>query len=182
VSRRKTGHVAALAAQRTRSTIRQMWPALYQIHQSRFSRLDRQAPSQQHCPRTRRFFAITSEPPREERLERYNMFESKAFVAVPTALRNGGFQFRKPEMIIHRKSTTATLANALARRKSGRGWSARCPAHDDGTTSLSISQGSDGQTLVHYPASYNQEEFIAAPCGCGVWALSLSTKCAESEP
>ncbi len=34
-------------------------------------------------------------------------------------------------------------------RKSGEGWSARCPAHDDRTPSLSIAEGDDGRVLIH---------------------------------
>ena len=33
-------------------------------------------------------------------------------------------------------------------KKSGDGWTAKCPAHKDGTASLSISEGSDGRTLL----------------------------------
>jgi len=34
-------------------------------------------------------------------------------------------------------------------KKNGKGWSARCPAHDDRRPSLSISQGDDGRALVN---------------------------------
>lgn len=34
-------------------------------------------------------------------------------------------------------------------RRSGTGWSSRCPAHDDQTPSLSIDHGDDGRVLVH---------------------------------
>jgi len=34
-------------------------------------------------------------------------------------------------------------------RKSGSGWSARCPAHDDRHASLSVSSSDDGRVLLH---------------------------------
>jgi hypothetical protein len=34
-------------------------------------------------------------------------------------------------------------------RKSGRGYTARCPAHDDGSPSLSVREGDDGRALLH---------------------------------
>jgi putative DNA primase/helicase len=40
------------------------------------------------------------------------------------------------------------LAN-LGARRSGRGWVARCPAHDDERPSLSIGIGNDGRVLLH---------------------------------
>ena len=33
-------------------------------------------------------------------------------------------------------------------RKSGKGWSAPCPAHEDRNPSLSISEGDDGRALL----------------------------------
>lgn len=50
-------------------------------------------------------------------------------------------------------STTDPVALLLGRlervRKSGRGWTAKCPAHEDRTASLSIAQGEGGACLVH---------------------------------
>jgi hypothetical protein len=40
------------------------------------------------------------------------------------------------------------LKNFPDAKKSGNGWTAKCPAHDDGTASLSINEGSDGRTLL----------------------------------
>jgi len=34
-------------------------------------------------------------------------------------------------------------------KPSGTGWQAKCPAHDDGTASLSVSEASDGKILMH---------------------------------
>jgi isoaspartyl peptidase/L-asparaginase-like protein (Ntn-hydrolase superfamily) len=41
------------------------------------------------------------------------------------------------------------LAKLPGARKAGNGWSARCPAHEDGRASLSIAQGDDGKLLLH---------------------------------
>ena len=45
--------------------------------------------------------------------------------------------------------SAASIARALSGRRSGRGWTARCPAHDDRDPSLSISISQEGKTLVH---------------------------------
>ena len=49
--------------------------------------------------------------------------------------------------------TVATITDWLDRlqgvRKSGTGYNARCPAHDDANPSLSITEGDDGKVLVH---------------------------------
>lgn len=48
--------------------------------------------------------------------------------------------------------STLTLADILARlsgvRRSGNGWSARCPAHDDRRNSLSVAESADGKILL----------------------------------
>ncbi|MBI3836046.1 MAG: DUF3987 domain-containing protein [Planctomycetes bacterium] len=41
------------------------------------------------------------------------------------------------------------LSKLAGFKKSGDGWSARCPAHDDRTASLSIGVGEDGRVLLH---------------------------------
>lgn len=50
-------------------------------------------------------------------------------------------------------TTTGPVAMLLDRlervRRAGRGWSARCPAHEDRTASLSVAEGGDGRCLVH---------------------------------
>ncbi len=51
------------------------------------------------------------------------------------------------------------LAKLPDAKKSGAGWSARCPAHDDRRASLSIAEGDDGRALVNCHA------------GCGVEAI-----------
>jgi 5S rRNA maturation endonuclease (ribonuclease M5) len=51
----------------------------------------------------------------------------------------------------------------LAPRPSGPGrWQARCPAHDDRTPSLAVSQGSDDRTLLHCHAGCSVEDILAA--------------------
>lgn len=47
-------------------------------------------------------------------------------------------------------------------KKSGNGWTAKCPAHDDGTASLSISTGDDGRTLLHCHAGCLPDAICAA--------------------
>ena len=47
-------------------------------------------------------------------------------------------------------------------RRSGAGWQARCPAHEDRTPSLTISEGDDGRTLVHCHAGCTAEDIAAA--------------------
>jgi hypothetical protein len=42
----------------------------------------------------------------------------------------------------------ASIAHALGGRKSGGGWTARCPAHDDRTPSPSSCDADDGNVLV----------------------------------
>lgn len=43
-------------------------------------------------------------------------------------------------------------------KRSGKGWSARCPAHDDCSPSLSISEGSDGRVLLNCHAGCSVED------------------------
>lgn len=47
-------------------------------------------------------------------------------------------------------------------RKSGDGWTGRCPAHDDSRASLSVAEGNDGRALIHCFAGCNIEEILAA--------------------
>ncbi|MEI8045093.1 MAG: toprim domain-containing protein, partial [Verrucomicrobiota bacterium] len=46
--------------------------------------------------------------------------------------------------------------------KTAAGWQARCPAHEDGRASLSLSQASDGKLLVHCHAGCTPEAVCAA--------------------
>ena len=62
---------------------------------------------------------------------------------------------------------TQRVLNALAESgnqatRSGSGWSARCPAHDDRNPSLSISEGSEGNALVHCHAGCGFDDIVEA--------------------
>ena len=46
--------------------------------------------------------------------------------------------------------------------KSGKGWKARCPAHDDRKASLSIGAGDDGRVLLHCHAGCDVQTVVAA--------------------
>lgn len=66
--------------------------------------------------------------------------------------------------------TAAEIASALDGKRSGNGWSARCPAHDDANPSLSISTGEDGRTLLHCHAGCSQDTVIDALRRRGLWS------------
>ena len=67
----------------------------------------------------------------------------------------------KPEAAV--KMTAAeTIAKALGGRRTGSGWTARCPLHDDQKPSLSISSGKNGKVLVHCHAGCNQRDVYIA--------------------
>jgi len=53
------------------------------------------------------------------------------------------------------------LASALGGRKSGDGWVANCPAHEDHRPSLSI-QEKNGKVLVHCFSSCHQDHVLEA--------------------
>lgn len=54
-------------------------------------------------------------------------------------------------------------------RKSGNGWEACCPSHDDHEPSLSISEGRTGKVLVKCWAGCSQKEVISALRDRGLW-------------
>src|SRR6516164_2548450 len=56
----------------------------------------------------------------------------------------------------------ALLAKLSGAKKTGNGWSARCPAHDDRRASLSISAGDDGRALVRCHAGCTAEAVVSA--------------------
>lgn len=64
--------------------------------------------------------------------------------------------------------TAAQIAERLHGRKSGTGWVARCPAHDDTAPSLSL-RDADGKVLVHCHAGCGQREVINALENIGLW-------------
>lgn len=63
--------------------------------------------------------------------------------------------------------TASEVADRLGATRSGDGWSARCPAHDDHRPSLSIREGADGRVLLHC--------FAGCSFDAVVEALGLST-------
>jgi hypothetical protein len=65
--------------------------------------------------------------------------------------------------------TAETIATALGGRKAGGGWTARCPAHDDHTPSLSIRDAGDGKVLVRCHAGCGQEQVISILRSRGLW-------------
>lgn len=66
-------------------------------------------------------------------------------------------------------SPAATIAHALGGNKSGAGWMARCPAHEDSTPSLSLRDAHDGRLLVYCHAGCDQRTVIAALAQRGLW-------------
>lgn len=63
-------------------------------------------------------------------------------------------------------STPPSLDLVLARldrvRRAGAGWSARCPAHEDRTASLSVAVGADGRILIHDFAGCSVGDVLSA--------------------
>jgi putative DNA primase/helicase len=65
--------------------------------------------------------------------------------------------------------TAEPIAKALGGRKTGATWMARCPAHEDRTPSLSITDGDNGKVLVRCYAGCDQLDVIAALRARGAW-------------
>jgi len=63
----------------------------------------------------------------------------------------------------------AEIARTLNARKSGGGWMALCPAHNEKTASLSIREGKDGRPLVHCFGGCPQDNVIDALRKRGAW-------------
>ncbi len=62
-------------------------------------------------------------------------------------------------------NTSEPVARVLSRvqaKPNGRGWMARCPAHNDRKPSLSIAQGDDGRALLHCHAGCTHDAIAAA--------------------
>ena len=62
-----------------------------------------------------------------------------------------------------------TIATTLKGTRSGNGWTARCPAHDDRAPSLSISENREGRVLVKCHAGCPQAAVIDALKSLGLW-------------
>ena len=73
-----------------------------------------------------------------------------------------------PEKSTSGKPVEVVLARLENPKRSGTGWSARCPAHDDRTPSLSVAEGDDGRVLVHCHAGCAPEAIVEA------WGLQMS--------
>src|SRR5262245_48302558 len=73
------------------------------------------------------------------------------------------------------------IARALKGRRSGRNWTALCPAHDDRTPSLSIAQADD-KVLVHCHAGCSQQAVVDALRGRGLWSGEPGRPCGPREP
>ena len=61
------------------------------------------------------------------------------------------------------------IARALGGRKTGGGWMACCPAHEDREPSLSIREADSGKVLVCCHAGCEQERVIATLRSRGLW-------------
>jgi putative DNA primase/helicase len=73
-----------------------------------------------------------------------------------------------------------TIARALGGRKTGQGWTARCPAHDDREPSLSI-RDAHGKVLVRCHAGCSQRHVIAALKKRGLWGCAMcQSRCRAS--
>ncbi len=66
--------------------------------------------------------------------------------------------------------TASEVAHALGGRRNGQTWMARCPAHEDGTPSLSLRDGADGRLLARCFAGCGQRDVIAALRARGLWS------------
>ena len=59
-------------------------------------------------------------------------------------------------------NTTEFLARLTGVKKSGNGWEACCPAHDDHKASLSITEGNDGRIVLYCDAGCTASAVCAA--------------------
>lgn len=70
---------------------------------------------------------------------------------------------RSPHLDFAHDGPAALLLRRLERvRRAGRGWSARCPAHEDRSASLSVAEGEGGRVLVHCFAGCPVADVVAA--------------------
>ena len=60
------------------------------------------------------------------------------------------------------RTPVENLVARLNGRRSGKGWIARCPAHEDHRPSLSIDEGRDGRALVMCGAGCKTTDVLAA--------------------
>jgi 5S rRNA maturation endonuclease (ribonuclease M5) len=72
-------------------------------------------------------------------------------------------------------SEAERIALALGGTRSGDGWKARCPAHEDDKASLSIGEGRDGKTLLRCFANCSFEQIRDALQREGLWGKNGSS-------
>jgi AAA domain-containing protein len=60
------------------------------------------------------------------------------------------------------QSPVQNIVDRLQAKPNGNGWTARCPAHEDRTPSLTISEGAAGRVLIHCHAGCTSENVLAA--------------------
>jgi DNA polymerase I-like protein with 3'-5' exonuclease and polymerase domains len=85
------------------------------------------------------------------------------FITTPKPAATGPTPLARPNgAATIRMSAAETIAKALGGHRSGNGWVAQCPLHDDRTPSLSISSGKNGKVLVHCHAGCNQRDVFIA--------------------
>jgi hypothetical protein len=65
-------------------------------------------------------------------------------------------------VVPHSAHTAAVLARLDRVRPYGDGWTARCPAHEDRTASLSVAEGDDGRALLHCFAGCHINNVVGA--------------------
>ena len=53
-------------------------------------------------------------------------------------------------------------AHGCQPKRSGKGWAARCPAHEDKSPSLSLSEGAEGRALLRCHAGCGDEAGVPA--------------------
>jgi putative DNA primase/helicase len=61
------------------------------------------------------------------------------------------------------------ISDGLGGKRSGKGFLAPCPSHDDHDPSLSIADGDNGKPIVHCLAGCSQEAVITGLAGLGLW-------------
>jgi len=59
-------------------------------------------------------------------------------------------------------TATDIISRLVGVTRTATGWTARCPAHEDGTASLSVTEGSDGRILAHCHAGCTVQDIVAA--------------------
>ena len=82
-------------------------------------------------------------------------------VARPGTEHDGKISLSNLSRRVVRSSPVETLVQRLDAKRNGNGWIAKCPAHNDRTPSLSISQGTDGRCLIKCHAGCDTSDIVA---------------------